>query len=100
MSYAIIGFGSVGQALARAFARQGIEVKVASRRPPEALLDAAREIGPTVTPVTLGEALAAEIVFLAVPFAQHTEVARARSDWQGKLVVDVTNALPAGATSG
>jgi predicted dinucleotide-binding enzyme len=26
MSYAIIGFGNIGQALARAFARNGIEV--------------------------------------------------------------------------
>src|SRR3546814_5464113 len=37
MSYAIIGFGSIGQALAGAFARNNIEVTVASRRPPEAL---------------------------------------------------------------
>ena len=93
MSYAIVGFGSIGQALARAFARKDIEVKVASRRPPEALAAAAREIGPAVVPVPLGEALEAEIVFLAVPFAQHAEVARARASWQGKLVVDVTNAF-------
>jgi len=37
MGNAIIGFGAVGQALARAFPRQRIEVAVASRRPPEAL---------------------------------------------------------------
>ena len=36
MSYAIVGFGAVGQALARAFARKNIKVAVASRRPPEA----------------------------------------------------------------
>jgi predicted dinucleotide-binding enzyme len=30
MSYAIIGFGNVGQALAKAFARKGIEVSVAT----------------------------------------------------------------------
>jgi 8-hydroxy-5-deazaflavin:NADPH oxidoreductase len=34
MSYAIIGFGAIGQALARAFARKSIDVAVASRRPP------------------------------------------------------------------
>ena len=34
MSYSIIGFGAVGQALARAFARKNIEVAIASRRPP------------------------------------------------------------------
>ena len=48
MSYAIVGFGAVGQALAHAFARKNIEVTVASRRPPEALAPQARAIGPTV----------------------------------------------------
>jgi predicted dinucleotide-binding enzyme len=33
MSYAIVGFGSVGQALAHAFARKSIDVTGASRRP-------------------------------------------------------------------
>ena len=37
MSYAIVGFGKIGQALAHAFARKNINVSVASRRPPEAL---------------------------------------------------------------
>lgn len=37
MSYAIVGFGKIGQALAHAFARKNIEVSVASRRPPEVL---------------------------------------------------------------
>jgi predicted dinucleotide-binding enzyme len=32
MSYAIIGFGNIGQALAKAFARNGIEVSVATTR--------------------------------------------------------------------
>ena len=32
MNYAIIGAGNVGQALARAFARKGIEVAIDSRR--------------------------------------------------------------------
>jgi predicted dinucleotide-binding enzyme len=36
MSYAIVGFGEKGQALAHAFARKTIDVTVASRRPPEA----------------------------------------------------------------
>lgn len=53
MSYSIIGFGSVGQALAKAFARKNIQVSVASRRPPETLIQQAREIGPTVIPKRL-----------------------------------------------
>ncbi|MGH9438495.1 MAG: NAD(P)-binding domain-containing protein [Terriglobia bacterium] len=42
MSYAIVGFGAVGQALARTFARKNIDVTVASRRPSEALATQAR----------------------------------------------------------
>ncbi|MGF7183768.1 NAD(P)-binding domain-containing protein [Tunturiibacter psychrotolerans] len=48
MSYAIVGFGKIGQALAHAFARKNIEVTVASRRQPEELAPLARAIGPTV----------------------------------------------------
>ena len=91
MSYAIIGFGSVGQALARAFARKNIEVAVAARRPPEALASQAKAIGPTVTPTSLQDALKAEIVILAVPFGSQNELAKA-ADWQAKIVIDVTNA--------
>ena len=46
MSYAILGFGKIGQAFARAFARKNISVTVASRRPPEDLAPQARAIGP------------------------------------------------------
>jgi hypothetical protein len=92
MSYAIVGFGAVGQALASMFARKGIEVAVASRRAPEALAARAQAIGPTVVPKTLEDALEADVILLAVPFWQHREVAKAGASWQGKTVIDVTNA--------
>ena len=91
MSYAIIGFGAIGQALARAFARHNIEVAVATRRPPEALLPQAQAIGPAVVPTTMQEALKADVIFLAVLFEGHREVAKALSSWQGKTVVDAMN---------
>ena len=91
MSYAIIGFGSIGQALARAFARNNLEVSVASRRPPEGLLPQAQAIGPTVIPKTLQQAVKADVIFLAVPSAGHREVARTLSSWQGKTIVDAMN---------
>jgi 8-hydroxy-5-deazaflavin:NADPH oxidoreductase len=91
MSYAIVGFGSVGQALARAFARKKIDVAVAARRPPEAIAPQAEAIGATVIPTSLQDALKAEIVILAVPFGSRNELAKA-ADWQGKIVIDVTNA--------
>ena len=92
MSHAIIGFGNIGQALAKAFARNGIDVSVATRRDPESLASAAGAIGPGIIPKTLAEAVKADIVFLAVRFESHTDVARALPTWQGKTIVDVTNA--------
>ncbi|WP_114815216.1 NADPH-dependent F420 reductase [Paraburkholderia kururiensis] len=93
MSFSIIGFGPVGQALARAFARQSIEVAVASRRAPDALLPQARAIGPTVSPVTLQDAVQADTLILAVPFWEHRNVAKILPDWQGKTLIDATNAF-------
>ena len=91
MSYAIIGFGNIGQALAKAFARSGIEVSVATTRDPESFASAAAAIGPEIIPKTLAEAVKADIVFLAVRFESHRDVAKALPTWQGKIIVDVTN---------
>ena len=93
MSYAIIGFGKIGQALAHAFARKTIEVTIASRRPPEELATLAEAIGPTVTAKSLQEALKADTIILAVPFGEHREVAKALPSWKGKTVIDATNAF-------
>jgi predicted dinucleotide-binding enzyme len=93
MSYAIVGFGKIGQALAHAFARKNINVIVASRRPPEALAANARAIGPTVVAKSLRDALEADSIILAVPFGEHREVARALPSWKGKTVIDAMNAL-------
>jgi hypothetical protein len=91
MSYAIIGFGKIGQALAKAFARSGIEVSVATTRDPESFASAAAAIGPEIIPKKLAEAVKADIVFLAVRFESHRDVAKALPTWQGKIIVDVTN---------
>ena len=93
MSYAIVGFGKGGQALARTFARKNIDVTVASRRPPEALAPQTRAIGPTVVARSLRDALEADTIILAVPFGEHREVARVLPGWKGKTIIDAMNAL-------
>ena len=92
MSYAIIGFGKIGQALAKAFARNGIEVSVATTRDPESFASAAAAIGPEIIPKKLAEAVKADIIFLAVRFEAHRDVAEALPTWKGKTIIDVTNA--------
>lgn len=92
MSYSIIGFGNVGKALAKAFARKGIEVSVATTRDPESFAADAAAIGPTVIPKKLADTVKADVIFLAVRFDAHPDVATALTSWQGKIIVDVTNA--------
>ena len=93
MKYAIVGFGKIGQAIADAFARKNIDVTVASRRSPETLAPQARAIGPTVVAKSLRDALEADTIILAVPFGEHRAVAKARPSWEGKTVIDATNAF-------
>ncbi|HEX3675968.1 MAG TPA: NAD(P)-binding domain-containing protein [Sphingomicrobium sp.] len=93
MSYAIVGFGKIGQALAHAFARKNTNVTVASGRPPEAFAPQARAIGPSVVAKSLRDALEADTIILAVPFGEHREVAKALPSWEGKTVIDATNAI-------
>jgi 8-hydroxy-5-deazaflavin:NADPH oxidoreductase len=92
MSYAIVGFGKIGHALAKAFARNGIEVSVATTHDPKSFASDAAAIGPTIIPKTLAEALNADTIFLAVHYEAHPDVAKALPSWQGKIIVDVTNA--------
>jgi predicted dinucleotide-binding enzyme len=93
MSYAIVGFGKIGQALAHAFARKNIDVTVASRRPPDALAPQALAIGPKVVAKSMRDALEADTIILAVPFAEHGTVAKALPSWKGKTIIDTTNAF-------
>ena len=90
MSYAIIGLGKIGTAIAQAFARQGVEVAVAARRPLDAL---AAQIGPSLTPQRIEDAVKADVVILAIPFATHPEIGRAAKSWEGQIVIDATNAF-------
>jgi len=53
---------------------------------------AATAIGPTIIPKKLADAVKADIIFLAVRFEAHPDVAKALPSWQGKTIVDVTNA--------
>jgi len=91
-SYAIVGFGNIGNALAKAFARKGIKVSVATTRKPESFASDAAAIGQEIVPTMLAEAVKADIILLAVRFESYRDVAKVLPDWQGKIIVDVTNA--------
>ncbi|WP_242392998.1 NADPH-dependent F420 reductase [Anaeromyxobacter oryzisoli] len=80
MKIGIIGKGNVGGALQRGLARAGHEVRAVGKDP-----GAVRQA-----------ASWAEVVFLAVPFGALDDALRAAGDaLDGKVLVDVTNALTA-----
>lgn len=93
MTYAIIGSGAIGTALARQFARKNIPVLVANSRGPASIAALAEEVGSGIRPVELTEALAADVVILAVPFTAVADVVAGVGDWQGRIVIDATNAI-------
>ena len=92
MTYAIIGSGNVGSALATLFVRAGVAVSIANTRGPDALAGLTEALGPTVHPVTLEEALDSDVIFMAIPFGAVERFGRSLPDWTGKTVVDTTNA--------
>lgn len=93
MSYAIIGSGAIGGAIAKQFARSKINTVITNRRGPASLEHVAEAFGPTVNAAETTDALDAEVIILAIPFEAVAEVAEQRSDWSGKIVVDATNAI-------
>jgi predicted dinucleotide-binding enzyme len=92
MKYSILGSGAIGTALARRFAARGIGVSLANARGPESLAALVGELGSIVAPVSAAEALQAEIVILAIPFGAAPDATKG-VDWNGRIVVDATNAI-------
>ncbi|MEO9009559.1 MAG: NAD(P)-binding domain-containing protein [Nakamurella sp.] len=91
--YSIIGSGNIGTAMARLFARGGIEVSIANTRGTESLRPLVDSLGTQVRAVSLEEALEGDVIVLAIPFAALGTVGAAKPDWTGKTVIDATNAV-------
>lgn len=93
MSISIIGSGAIGSALASRFSAAGIEVLIATRRGPAALAPLLSSLGPRIRAATMQEALAVDLVILAIPFAAIPEAVSGVANWQGRIVVDASNAI-------
>ncbi len=90
----IIGAGNIGQALARTALRAGREVVIANSRGPESLAAVVDALGGGVSAGTVGEAAAAGIVAIAVPWSS-VPAAVNGLHWEGQIVIEATNAFNA-----
>ena len=88
----VIGAGHAGQAFARVARRAGREVVIANSRGSQSLVAVVEALGTGVSAGTADEAAAALLVVIAVPWASVPE-AVASLAWDGKIVVDQTNAF-------
>lgn len=89
----IIGTGHVGSNLARVFARSRIDAMIANTRGPDSFAELAAEVAPTVRATTLDEAKKADVLFLAIPFLAAGPLGASQPQWNGKIIVDVTNSF-------
>jgi hypothetical protein len=63
----VVGAGTIGAGVGRFFAEAGWRVAVSGGHGPERVATVAASLGPGATAVTAEEALAAEVVLLALP---------------------------------
>ena len=93
MSIGIIGAGELGSTLARAFAKAGVSAVISNSRGPGSLADLVKELGPTIKAGTTAEAAQADIVFVSVRWVDVKKVLGGLPAWNGRIVVDSTNAV-------
>jgi predicted dinucleotide-binding enzyme len=89
-SVGIIGAGRIGQAMAHIARRAGRHVVIANSRGPQSLTSVVQALGDGVSAGAAKDAAAADIVVLAVPWAQVQQAVRGLA-WDGQILIDPTN---------
>jgi predicted dinucleotide-binding enzyme len=93
MSIGILGAGALGSNVARMFAKSGISATLSNRRGPASLKQLVAELGPSISAGTVEEAAHADIVVVALRWADLETALIKLPDWHGRIVIDSTNAV-------
>ncbi len=91
MSIGIIGAGALGSNLARLLAKSGIAATIANRSGPSSLAGLVKDLGPSIKAGTAEDAAKADIVILAVRWADLKTALGGLPVWGGRVVIDATN---------
>jgi len=91
MSIGIIGAGALGSNVARLLAMGGIPAMIANHRGPASLARLVGELGPSISAGTVEQAARADIVLVAVRWADLERAVSGLPAWKGRIVIDATN---------
>lgn len=86
----IIGAGNIGKTVATHLLKSGFPVLISNSKTPDSLNETIEQLGKGAIAVTSAEAASADIVLLALPWAQVKTLTKI-TDWKGRVVIDATN---------
>ena len=93
MNIGIIGAGALGSNAARLLAKSGVSATIANSRGPQSLARLVGELGPSIKAGTVEEAASADIVLVAVRWVDLEKALGGLLAWNGRIVIDGTNAV-------
>src|SRR5712671_8110154 len=91
MEIGTIGAGALAQAFAKRVLKAGYKVKLSNSRGPESLREIVRKLGPRAMAATREEAVACEMVLLAVPWDNVPETLASLPKWKNQILIDGVN---------
>jgi predicted dinucleotide-binding enzyme len=91
MELGIIGAGALAQAFAKRVLKAGHTVRISHSRGPETLREVVNQLGRGATAVTREEAVACEMVLLAVPWDNVAETLAGLPRWTNQILIDGVN---------
>jgi 8-hydroxy-5-deazaflavin:NADPH oxidoreductase len=92
-SIGILGAGNIGQAFARALARNGISATIANSRGPETLATIVGELGPAIKAGTREEAASKDLVLVAINWSKLPGALAGLPNFDGRIVMDANNSI-------
>jgi predicted dinucleotide-binding enzyme len=93
MTVGIIGAGKIGQAVAKQTLRAGYSVVISNSRGPASLESVINALGPRARAGSVMQAADQGMVVIAVPWSGLQEAISSLPAWNGRIVVDATNAV-------
>jgi 8-hydroxy-5-deazaflavin:NADPH oxidoreductase len=91
MEIGTIGAGAFAQAFAKRALKAGHKVKLTNNLGPERLAEIVNQLGPGAMAATVEEAVACEMVLLAVPWDNVPQTLASLPKWKNQILIDGTN---------